>query len=267
MRAAFQLGPTRILGTLQYTTGLISLNVTGTDSIIWTGVNSTNWDAGTAINVGGTNNWQTKSLSATTNFVAGDSVIFDNSSSGAVSPGVVTLTQIVQPSSVTFNNSTIPYTLSGTGFIADGASAATLTVLGSGTVTLTSPNYYSGGTFISSGQLNINVGTAIGTGPLTISGGTISNTFGSPVTLTTNNAQIWSGSFTFGGNNALNLGTGAVTLNTNVAITVNGATTAPLTVGGVISGTSRSLSVQGTGALTLNGANLFTGGVTLTAVC
>ena len=127
--SAFQLGPTRIIGTLQFTTGLISLNVTGTDSIVWTGVNSTNWDAGTAINVGGTINWALKSNSlTTTNFVAGDSVIFDDSSSGAVTPGTVTLNQVVQPASVTFNNNLIPYTLSGTGSIADGATAATLTV-------------------------------------------------------------------------------------------------------------------------------------------
>ena len=271
---AFTLGAvtSRTVASLDFTTaGLIKLNVTSVDSIIWTGVNSTNWDAGTQVNVGGTLNWKTKSLSATTNFIPGDSVIFDDSSlTSAVTPGVVTLTQTVNPSSVTFNNSTaLAYTLSGTGFaIADnGASPATLSVQGAGTVTLNLANTYSGGTTVSSGQLNINSATAIGTGPLTISGGTISNTFGFGITLSTNNAQNWNGSFTFGGNNALNMGTGAVTLGTNVSLTLGvGPNTAPLTIGGSISG-AYSLTLGGTGTLNLNGASpAFTGSATLGGV-
>ena len=130
-------------------------------------------------------------------------------------------------------------------------------------MTLATANAYSGGTFLSGGQLNINNAAAIGTGLLTISGSpTIDNTSNSAITLVTNNAQAWNSNFTFNGSNALNMGTGAVTLGTNVTVTVNGATTAPLTIGGIISG-AHALSVQGTGTLTLNGANLFTGGVTL----
>ena len=63
------------------------MNVTSVDSIVWTGVNSTNWAAGTQVNVGGTQNWKTLSLGAATSFVAGDSVIFDDSSlTSAVTP-------------------------------------------------------------------------------------------------------------------------------------------------------------------------------------
>ena len=54
--------------------------------------------------------------------------------------------------------------------------------------------------------------TALGTGTFTINGGTLNNTSGAPLTLTTNNTQNWNGSYTFTGSNALNLGTGPVTL-------------------------------------------------------
>ena len=45
----------------------------------------------------------------------------------------------------------------------------------------------------------------------TISGGTIGNTSGAAITLSTNNAENWNGDFTFAGGNDLNLGAGAVT--------------------------------------------------------
>ena len=269
---AFVLGslPTaRTAAVLDFSTaGLIQLNVTGNDSIIWTGVSSTNWDVGSAVGTGGTFNWKTKSTSSTTNFIQGDSVIFDDSSlSTAVTPGVVTLTQTVKPSSVTFNNSTaLAYTLSGTGFaIADNGSTPTLVVVeGTGTVTMRLANTYSGGTTISSGQLNINIASALGTGALTITGGEISNTSGGAITMSGNIPQNWNGSFTFGGNYALNMGAGAITLGSNTVLTTGvGANIAALTVGGAISGT-HNLAVAGTGVLTLNGASTgLSGSVTL----
>ncbi len=133
----------------------------------------------------------------------------------------------------------------------------TLTKAGAGALTLSGANTYSGGTTLSAGELNINSNSAIGTGALAIAAGTtIDNTSSLLVTLGTN-AQTWNGSFTFGGSNALNLGTGTVTLGTSVTVTVNGASA--LTVGGAISGGSNSLTVASSsgGALTLNGAATF----------
>ena len=52
--------------------------------------------------------------------------------------------------------------------------------------------------------------------------------------MTANNSQNWNGNFAFLGSNPLNLGTGAVLLNTSCTVTVSGA--GGLTVGGVISG-------------------------------
>ena len=92
--------------------------------------------------------------------------------------------------------------------IAGGSGLGTinLVISGSGTQGLAGSNTYTGGTTLSSGQLNLNNASALGSGALTISGGTIGNTSGAAITLSTNNAQNWNGDFTFTGSNDLNLG-------------------------------------------------------------
>ena len=113
------------------------------------------------------------------------------------------------------------------------------------------------------GTLNINNSSALGTvaGTFIINGGTVDNTSGGIIT-TLNYPQTWAGDFAFTGTNDLNLGTGNVSMSANRQVTVNGGT---LTVGGKISGNTFSLTKSGAGALTLSGANTFTGGTTLSA--
>ena len=137
-----------------------------------------------------------------------------------------------------------------------------LTKAGNGTLTLGGSNTYSGGTTLSTGQLNVNNASALGTGTFTISGGTIDNTSGGNFTLSTNNPQNWNGNFTYlGSANNLNLGTGAVTLSANRQVTVTANT---LTVGGNITGNANSLTKAGNGMLTLSGVNnIYTGGTTI----
>ena len=101
---------------------------------------------------------------------------------------------------VTSNNLTVGGAISGSGY--------SLTKAGAGTLTLAGSNTYTGGTTLSAGQLNINNAAALGTGTFTISGGTIGNTSGAAITLSNNNAESWSGNFTFAGTSDLNLGTG-----------------------------------------------------------
>jgi autotransporter-associated beta strand protein len=137
--------------------------------------------------------------------------------------------------------------------------AYALTKLGSGTLTLSNANTFGGGFTISAGQVNINNPGAVGTGTLSISGGAIDNTSGSPLTLSNNNSQSWSGNFTFIGSNALNLGTGNITLSGNSNVTVSAST---LTTNGAISG-AFSLTKAGAGTLNLLGASTYSGGTTV----
>jgi RHS repeat-associated protein len=132
---------------------------------------------------------------------------------------------------------------------------------GAGTTVLSGANTYASGTTLSAGVLDINSATAIGTGAFTISGGSIDNTSGAAITDSNNNAETWGGNFTFVGSNALNLGSGAVTLSAARTVTT---TAGLLTVGGIISG-AFGLTKAGAGTLTLSGANTYTGGMTLSA--
>lgn len=198
-------------------------------------------------------------------FQNGDSVLFNDTVAG---PQTVTLAAAVTPGQVNVDNVDTAYTIISSGANVIGG-ATGLAKSGSGTLTLSGPNTYSGGTTLSGGQLNISDGgtsgdnSAIGAGPLTITGGALGNTGPGDVTLLPNNPQNWNGNFGYVGEGYnLNLGTGAVTPNASRVINVSGNT---LTVGGVIGGGDVSLTKTGNGTLTLSGANTFSGGMILSA--
>jgi autotransporter-associated beta strand protein len=208
-------------------------------------------------------NW--KQFGNPTNYAEGNAVLFDDTASGA-SPITITLNTNVNPSSMTANNSTKQYIITGTGSI---GGVAGLTMLGGGTLTLKGTNTYSGGTTVNAGQLNINNGgtataSAIGTGTLTLDNAVvIDNTSGADVTLQTANAETWGGNFSYAGSvNNFNTGTGQITMNGPVSINV---ISNALIVGGNISdnGNSYQLTKTGNGALTLPVGNSFAGGLTL----
>jgi fibronectin-binding autotransporter adhesin len=195
----------------------------------------------------------------------GDSVLFNDTVAG---PQAITITAAVAPSQVNVDNTATEYSIASSGANVIGGSTG-LAKSGGGVLTLSGPNTFSGGTTLSGGQLNINDGgtssanSAIGTGALTINGGTLGNTGPSDVTLLPNNPQNWNGNFGFSGvGYNLNLGTGAVTPSASRQINVSANN---LTVGGVIGGGDISLTKTGDGALTLFGANTFSGGMTLSA--
>jgi autotransporter-associated beta strand protein len=118
---------------------------------------------------------------------------------------------------------------------------------------------------LNAGTLNVNNANALrtgGTSTLNIAGGTLDNTSAGDIT-TVNPAVNINGNFAFGGTRALNLGTGATTLGTAAGttrtITTNG--TGALTLGGNIANgtTANALTKEGTGTLALTGANAYTG--------
>lgn len=149
------------------------------------------------------------------------------------------------------------------------SAAYSLTKLGTGALTLSAANTFTGGVTLRQGTLNIGNAAALGTGTLTIDGTcSLDNTSGAAITLSTNNSIALSGgSPTFVGTSDLNLGTGVITLSgANRTITVTNAA-ATLTVGGAIgdAGQVRGLTKSGVGTLILGGASTYTGATTVNA--
>lgn len=130
-----------------------------------------------------------------------------------------------------------------------------------GTVAFSGNNTMSGYTVVSGGTLAVNSATALGSQTLILSSGSLDNTSGANVTLANNNAQSWTGNFTFAGTTNLNLGSGAVSVGASPTVTAN---TNTLTVGGVVSGGANTLTKAGTGTLLLTGNNTW-GTATLNA--
>jgi autotransporter-associated beta strand protein len=123
-------------------TGTISLQVTGVP-VKWVGNNGSNWDTNTTLN------W----TSPDQRFLAGDGVRLDDSAT-TFTP---TINTNVSPASVTFDTATTNYVLSGGAGIATGS----LWKLGSGTVSITNPNTYTGTTGVQAGTLSAVYATGV----------------------------------------------------------------------------------------------------------
>ncbi len=229
-QSAFTLGtlPNRATGNLVFTTGLIALNVTGSDFLIWTGGATNTWDT--------TNpNFKLNSNGQAATYInnPGDSVVFDDTA-GAAHTTVNLNSGNLTPTSVTFNNSALNYTL-------QGASAITgvtgLTKTGTGTLTITNANTYTGLTAINGGILSLGNAGAVGTtGTISFGGGTLQ--------YTASNTTDYSGRFSTAANQAYSIDT-------------NGQAVTFATALGSAGG---SLTKSGTGALTLSAFETYTGG-------
>ncbi len=193
----------------------------------------------------------------------------------------------VHPSSVTFNNNSSTYTISGSNGIAGGTG---LQLTGTGTVVLLNANTFNGSTSIGAGAtLQLGNGAAGNDGSITqsrditdngslvyklagaqfyggaiVGGGSLSVQSGM---MTLAGSNTYSGATTINGG-TLQLGVGAVNKDGSVAtnITNNGALVfnyfANQTYAGVISG-SGSVTKSGLGMLTLAMDNTFTGATQL----
>ena len=229
--------PNRVV--LRVSSALVLITWTGGDILannVWNIASATNW---------------VRSGGVPSVFNDNDAVVFDDT--GALYP-VVDIAATVSPLNTTVSAAS-DYTFTGAGGI---AGTNGFIKMGSGALTLSNANTFSGGVTMSAGRLNLNHAAAPGTGKLTITGGTLDNTSGGALTLANNNPQVWDGDFGFAGSSDLNLGTGAVALGANRTITVSNNR---LTVGGGITGAAGFTKV-GAGSLTLGGANTYAGGTT-----
>lgn len=275
--------PARTLGTIDTgTAGLVKANITSFEQIRWNGDVSSAWDIDpTGSGASGTLNWKTTTSNVATRYLQGsggiDSVTFDDNATG--STAITINGSDVTPAGLVFNNSSKTYSFSGSNGI---AGTTALSKSGTGSVTLSTPNSFTGGITIDGGSLalagantitgiiDVNAGTlainhpdALGGTSINLEADTmIDNTSGSSVTLASVNAQTWNGDITFTGSNNLNLGIGAVSMPFGTAITTVAGN---LSVGGVISGPGSILTKRGSGTLTLSGANTFSGGTTIEA--
>jgi autotransporter-associated beta strand protein len=249
-------------------TSATTLNVSGTSgegyTLRFTSAFATNSNNGSA--------WTTASNNII-NLTNADVVLNAGMSMGANGNGGITV------------NSSTGNTLTINGNVATNTNRTSNAIVNSGTLTLNN-TVSLGGTnqgfwvTLNGGTLNVNNAGAIrnnsvisGTrAGLAITGGTLNNTSGSAITLTYNPTVLLNGNFAFGTSgstsaNNLNLGTGAASLGPNSGtsrtITVNGSTT--LTMGGAIANgtTANALVKDGTGTLALNGASTYTGATTI----
>ena len=183
-------------------------------------------------NVGTTANWVDTITDQPTTFANGAPALFNDLATGTTD---VVVNTAVAPGSMTVNNETLAYTVSGTGSI---GGAGGLTKSGAGSLSISTANTYTGPTVLSGGTTTIdslaNVGaaSAIGAG----SAGT--------------------GSLVFDGGSLVYVGP-AVTTNRGFSVTGDGSSfeiQADVSMSGGVSATAGSFVKAGAGTLTLTGA-------------
>lgn len=204
---AVTLPPHRGTATLSVTGNTLYLNITslGTQPLSWA-ASSGAWD------IGLTANWK-DSANATTTFLNFDSVVFEDTISGA-GPITVTLATNVAPGSVAFTNSAKTYTLAGSGI----TGLSGLVKAGTSSVVLVNTNTYTGGTTVSAGTLQLGDGVANNG---VVAGG-IAMSSGATVAFANPNDQTY-GSVISGSGGAV-VKSGAGTLSLTVSNTYSGGT-------------------------------------------
>jgi len=253
----------RQLANLANNAGFVDLVVSG-DTIVYTGT-GVGGEAGvwSTATQGAPKNWKLAIAGTATDYLesagVGDVVAFNDTATG---PTNVTIgPNDVAPALISVNNSAQNYTFSGTkGIIGNGV----ITKDGTGSLTINTPNSFTGGVKFNSGTLNLGTPSAIGSGRLTVGlNTTLDNTSGAALTLSANNPVTINGDFTFSGSNNLTFGSGAVTVNANAGNVTAGRTTInvaakTLTFGGAATFPG-SLNKTGTGTLSFNGGGTVPG--------
>jgi len=209
---------------LSYSDGKLYLSVGSMrepTTLTWIGNVDNVWD------MNKTKNFKNTSSDAS-EFVSGDAIVFDDNASSTN----VQIAEDIYPSSVVFKNNSKDYTISGSSI----GGSATLSMDGTGNVTINNANKYTGATILNSGKLTVSSlantdGVEYGAlggvnNTITLNGGTLANTQSvvttQPIAITDN---------------------GIIDVKAGTKLTLNGA----------VSGTGKELFKTGNGTLALNG--------------
>ncbi|BDU21916.1 hypothetical protein DYGSA30_33730 [Dyella sp. GSA-30] len=262
-------GTTIGAGTLQGDTTSLQGNIVDNAALVFN--QAIDGSFAGAISGTGTLNKQgagTLTLSGTNTYTGGTTI-----GAGTLQGTTASLTgAIVDNAALVFNQAT-----NGT-FVGGISGTGSLTKLGTGTVTLSGANSYSGGTVITAGALQGDTSSLQGNitdNASLIFGQAVDGTFAGVVSGTGNLIKQGAGTLTLTGTNTYSGGTtisaGALQINTgnitgnildNASLIFNQPTDG--TYAGAVSGTG-SLTKAGAGTLTLSGANTYSGGTTISA--
>jgi autotransporter-associated beta strand protein/T5SS/PEP-CTERM-associated repeat protein len=257
----FKLGtiPIGVIAVLVNSGSSLDLLVTASgQSLTWYGADASG-NPLTTWNINTSSNWNfgnAKYLQYSGNSY-GDYVTFDDTLFNP-SDANITLNSQVVPAGVNFNNSSTPYSITGSGGI--GGSTA-VTIGNNGSVFLGTSNSYSGGTLINNATLIVTNDNALGAAaaPLTLNGGTlvISNS-----TTGIRGISVTASSTLVIGSNALVQLSGAVT--NSASLTFGVATNATLQLSGPVSG-SGGITNNDVGTVALSGTNSLGGNLLVNA--
>lgn len=201
-------------------------------NLVWNGGNGTAWDFTTANWTAGGSPAEFQGYTNGT-VIAGDGVLFDDTLANPPDSTNVNLTALFYPFPIIVN-STQPYSFSGVGGLAGPSS---LVKSNTGSLTITTSNSYTGGTFIYGGNIVLTSDSALGapSGGLTLAGGGL---------------QV----------------NGSITNSRAVAIpsdsTIDVASGANAQLGGRISGAG-ALTKTDSGTITFTGTNTIAGALTI----
>ena len=243
--------PPRVLGSLSISGTTLYLNITGNTQPLTWNVGSSDWD------INFTQSWRDSSGNTPIVYLEGDTVRFDDTTAdaaGGTATYTVNIAEVVNPASVTVSNNVVTYSFAG--FAISGTTA--LTKSGTGSLTLSAANAYTGITTIDGGTLAIGADTCLGSvpgsatpGAIVINGGTLWASLSGAVTLSaTRGIAVGPSS-----------GSGPGTIKVD-------SSTRALTYGGIIANNSSgtgSLTKSGAGTLVLSGASTYSGTTSVSA--
>ncbi len=240
----------RQVGNLVNHAGSIDYVVSGANPT-WTGALGSQW---TSTTLAAPKNWTLPGGGAT-DFINGDAVLFNDDATGSTT---LNPTEDVSPVAVEFTNNSKNYTLQASGFGITGTCVVVKS--GSGVLTITNANSYTGGTTLNAGTIQVGNDAALAADALTLNGGTLASDSTTAHTLT-NSPVVIGGDVTLG--DALNTGKLAFTSGVGLAAGTRQITTlsAAEIAGSVTNG---ALTKAGAGTLTLAGNNSY-GATTINA--